>query len=214
MKETDEPLFRALLEQRPELCACRSSLQAAFRVLLSCFRGGNKLMVCGNGGSAADSEHIVGELMKGFRRRRPVPGDRTAALRRLYGAEGEKIAGGLQGALPAISLVSQISLSSAVANDVSADMVFAQQVFGYGRRGDALLAISTSGNAANVINAVMVARALELKTIALTGQTGRLREIAEIALGVPGEDTAGIQELHMAVYHALCAALEAALFPV
>jgi len=213
MKEQSEKYFSVLFEQRPELIACRSALKAAFQTLAACFRSGNKLLVCGNGGSAADSEHIVGELMKGFRLRRPVPEARVARLRGLYGTEGEQIARSLQGALPAISLVSQISLSTAIANDVSADMVFAQQVFGYGRRGDALIAISTSGNAANVINAIKVARALELKTIALTGEGGALKELAEIAVGVPGEDTARIQELHMAVYHTLCAALEADLFP-
>ena len=212
MKEHPEAYFSALFERLPELIACRSSLQAAFQALTACFRGGNKLLVCGNGGSAADTEHIVGELMKGFRRRRPVSEAQVARLRTLYGAEGERIARNLQGALRAISLVSQISLSTAIANDVSADMVFAQQVFGYGRKGDALIAISTSGDAANVNNAVKVARAMELKTIALTGQRGILREIAEIAVSVPAEDTAAIQELHMAVYHALCAALEAELF--
>jgi D-sedoheptulose 7-phosphate isomerase len=213
MREQKETVFSALFGQRPELTACRSSLEAAFQALTACFRGGNKLLICGNGGSAADSEHIVGELMKGFRSRRPVPEGRVAGLRRLYGEEGGRIAGNLQGALPAISLVSQISLCTAITNDVSADMTFAQQVFGYGRKGDALIAISTSGEAANVINAVKVARALQLRTIALTGQRGTLGEIAEIAIGVPGEDTARIQELHMVVYHALCSALEAELFP-
>jgi D-sedoheptulose 7-phosphate isomerase len=205
--------FSALFEQRGELSPCRLSLESAFEALTSCFQAGNKLLICGNGGSAADTEHIVGELMKGFRSRRPLPEPQVNKLRELYGAEGEEIARRLQGALPAISLVSQISLATAVANDVSADMVFAQQVFGYGRRGDSLLAISTSGNAANVINAVKVARALELKTIALTGEGGTLKELAEITISVPGGDTARIQEYHMSIYHSLCAALEAEMFP-
>jgi len=205
--------FSALFEQRAELIPCRSSLEAAFEALTSCFRAGNKLLICGNGGSAADTEHIVGELMKGFRSRRPLPEADVARLRELYGNNGEDIARRLQGALPAISLVSQISLATAVANDVSADMVFAQQVFGYGRPGDALLAISTSGNAPNVINAVKVARALDVKTIALTGEGGALKELTEISINVPGGDTARIQEYHMSIYHTLCAALEAELFP-
>ena len=205
--------FSALFEQRAELIPCRSSLEAAFEALTSCFRAGNKLLICGNGGSAADTEHIVGELMKGFRSRRPLPEADVARLRELYGNNGEDIARRLQGALPAISLVSQISLATAVANDVSADMVFAQQVFGYGRPGDALLAISTSGNAPNVINAVKVARALDVKTIALTGVGGALKELTEISINVPGGDTARIQEYHMSIYHTLCAALEAELFP-
>jgi len=203
----------ALLERRAELIPCRSALEAAFEALKSCFQAGNKLLICGNGGSAADTEHIVGELMKGFRSRRPLPESEVAKLRTLYGSDGEEIARRLQGALPAISLVSQISLATAVTNDVSADMVFAQAVFGYGRPGDALIAISTSGNAANVINAVKVARALDLKTIALTGQGGTLKGLAEISISAPGGDTARIQEFHMALYHSLCAALEAELFP-
>jgi phosphoheptose isomerase len=214
MKEQAESCFSTLFERWPRLTGCRWPLQAAFDELAACFHGGNKLLVCGNGGSAADSEHIVGELMKGFRSRRPLPASRVESMRKLYGEEGEEIARRLQGALPAISLVSQVSLATAVSNDVSADMVFAQQVFGYGREGDSLIAISTSGNAANVINAVKVARALQLKTIALTGEGGVLKDLTDIAISVPEEDTAGIQEMHMAVYHTLCAALEAELFPV
>jgi D-sedoheptulose 7-phosphate isomerase len=202
-----------LFEQQTELIPCRSALEAAFEALKSCFQAGNKLLICGNGGSAADTEHIVGELMKGFRSRRPLPEAELAKLRTLYGSDGEEIARRLQGALPAISLVSQISLATAVTNDVSADMVFAQQVFGYGRPGDALIAISTSGNAANVINAVKVARALDLKTIALTGLGGTLKELVEISISAPGGDTSRIQEYHMAIYHSLCAALETELFP-
>lgn len=182
-------------------------------VLRECYRQSGKVLVCGNGGSAADAEHIVGELMKGFRSRRPLPETDIAKLRKLYGSEGEKLARRLQGTLAAISLVSQSSLCTAITNDVCADMVFAQQVFGYGRAGDALIGISTSGNAANVINAVKVARALNLRTIALSGEGGTLKELAEITISVPSSETARIQELHMSIYHALCAALEAELFP-
>jgi len=213
MNDIATKILADLFDRRPELIPCRSSLQTAFAALEACFRGGNKLLVCGNGGSAADSEHIVGELMKGFRSRRPLPEPRVERLRRLYGEEGATIALRLQGALPAISLVSQVSLCTAISNDVSSDMVFAQQVYGYGRSGDALIAISTSGGAANAINAVKVARALEMRTIVLTGGGGALGELSEITIGVPGIDTAAIQEYHMAVYHGLCAALEAEMFP-
>ncbi len=213
MKKQTETLFSALFSTSPELTSCRDALEAVFETLIACFRGGNKLLVCGNGGSAADTEHIVGELMKGFRHSRPVSADQIEKLRSLYGTEGERIGSKLQGALPAISLVSQTSLATAVANDVSPDMVFAQQVFGYGSEADALIAISTSGNSVNVINAVKVARALNLRTIALTGPSGTLSEIAEFPIRVPGHDTARIQELHMAVYHTVCTALETALFP-
>lgn len=203
----------SLFERHPELISCRSHVEAAFERLADCFRKGNKLLVCGNGGSAADSEHIVGELMKGFQSRRPLPDARIAGLRALFGSEGESIARRLQGALPAISLVSQTSLATAITNDVSADMVFAQQVFGYGRPGDVLIAISTSGNAENVINATRVARWLDVGTIALTGGGGTLRDIAEIVIAAPAGETARIQEYHLAIYHALCAAVEDELFP-
>jgi phosphoheptose isomerase len=213
MKQNVRPIFEQTLKQQPELGLCRDQIEEAFMVLRECYRQSGKVLVCGNGGSAADAEHIVGELMKGFRSRRPLPETDIAKLRKLYGSEGEKLARRLQGTLAAISLVSQSSLCTAITNDVCADMVFAQQVFGYGRAGDALIGISTSGNAANVINAVKVARALNLKTIALSGKGGTLKDLAEITISVPSSETARIQELHMSIYHALCAALEAELFP-
>lgn len=212
MEKKVQTIFEQTLKQHPELKTCRDQMEEAFAVLRDCYRQSAKVLVCGNGGSAADSEHIVGELMKGFRSSRPLPETEIARLRKLYGNDGEKIGRSLQGALPAISLVSQISLCTAISNDVSADMVFAQQVFGYARPGDVLIGISTSGNAANVINAVKVARALDMRTIALSGQGGTLKQLAELTIGVPGSETARIQELHMAVYHALSAALEAELF--
>jgi phosphoheptose isomerase len=212
METKVQAIFKQTLKQQPELRPCRGQIEEAFAVLRECYRHSGKLLICGNGGSAADSEHIVGELMKGFLKPRPLPETEIGRLRKLYGSDGEKIARRLQGALPAISLVSQISLCTAITNDVSADMVFAQQVFGYGRPGDVLMGISTSGNAANVINAVKVARALDLRTIALSGESGTLKELAEITIGVPGGETARIQELHIVVYHALSAALEAELF--
>jgi len=197
MEKKVQNIFEQTLKRHPELRPCRDQMEETFAVLRDCYRQSGKLLICGNGGSAADSEHIVGELMKGFLKPRPLPETEIGRLRKLYGS---------------ISLVSQISLCTAITNDVSADMVFAQQVFGYARPGDALIGISTSGNAANVINAVKVARALDMRTIALSGEGGTLKELAEIAISVPGSETARIQELHMAVYHALCAALEAELF--
>jgi D-sedoheptulose 7-phosphate isomerase len=202
-----------LFERHPHLEPCRASLTEAAEVLIDSFRAGGKLLVCGNGGSAADSEHIVGELMKGYRSLRPLGPERAAALGRYFPGEGAALAAKLQGALPAISLVSQVSLTSAVANDVGAEMVFAQQVFGYGRPGDVLLAISTSGNAANVLNAVRVGRAFGLRCIALTGTGGALGRLCDPSVAAPGADTAAIQENHMRMYHALCGAVEAELFP-
>jgi D-sedoheptulose 7-phosphate isomerase len=200
----------SLLQRYPVLKECEQELAAAFDLLEAAYRGGNKLLVCGNGGSAADSEHIVGELMKGFLKRRPIP---AADAAKLEAAGGQEIAGRLEGALAAIALPSQMSLLTATANDGDYDLTFAQQVYGLGGPGDALLAISTSGRAKNVCNAVIVAKAFGLKSIALTGRTGgELAPLADIAIKVPSDDVAEIQELHLPVYHWLSTELEAAFF--
>lgn len=203
-------LLPSLFERYPVLRACEKELRAAFDALVAVYRNGNKLLVCGNGGSAADSEHIVGELMKGFLKRRPLkPGD----IAKLEATGGSEIASRLQGALAAISLPSQMSLLTATANDGDYDLTFAQQVYGLGRPGDALLAISTSGNSRNVCNAVIVAKAFGLKSIALTGGSGgELATLADIAIKAPSDDVAEIQELHLPVYHWLSTELEAEFF--
>jgi D-sedoheptulose 7-phosphate isomerase len=199
-----------LFERYPVLRACEKELRAAFDALAAVYRSGNKLLVCGNGGSAADSEHIVGELMKGFLKRRPLPAEHAA---KLDAAGGNEIAGRLQGALAAISLPSQMSLLTATANDGDYDLTFAQQVYGLGRPGDALLAISTSGTSRNVCNAVIVAKAFGLKSIALTGRSGgELAPLADVAIKVPSDNVAEIQELHLPVYHWLSTELEAEFF--
>jgi D-sedoheptulose 7-phosphate isomerase len=187
----------------------REELLAAFELLAGALGAGGKVLVCGNGGSAADSEHIVGELMKGFRRRRALPPSDRQRLQSAWGEEGRLLAGRLQQALPAISLVSQVSLATAVANDLGADLVFAQQVYGYGRAGDALIALSTSGNAANVLAACRTARAFGLKVLGLTGrQGGELARLCDRCLRVPADETAEVQVWHLRCYHLLCAALE------
>lgn len=202
-----------LLSNYPELKVCASDIQAAFEILRIGFRNGGKLLICGNGGSAADAEHIVGELMKGYLLKRPVPEEMRARLASVVPQEGDYLAGHLQGALPAISLVSQSSLLSAIANDTAADMAYAQQVYGYGREGDVLLGLSTSGNARNVIHAMQVARALGLHTLALTGPTGgKLKPLCEVCICVPGDSTPAVQERHLPVYHTLCAMLEEEFF--
>jgi D-sedoheptulose 7-phosphate isomerase len=199
-----------LFERYPVLRACEEPLRAAFDALAATYRSGNKLLVCGNGGSAADSEHIVGELMKGFLKRRPIPATDAA---KLEATGGKQIASRLQGTLAAISLPSQMSLLTATANDGDFDMVFAQQVYGLGRAGDVLLAISTSGKSANVSNAVIVAKAFGVKSIALTGRSGgELATLADIAIKVPSDNVAEIQELHLPVYHWLSTELEATFF--
>jgi len=200
----------SLFERYPTLQACERELRAAFDLLAAAYRNGNKLLVCGNGGSAADSEHIVGELMKGFLKRRPLPPEQIA---KLEAAGGEAMALRLQGSLAAISLPSQMSLLTATANDGDYDLTFAQQVYGLGRVGDVLLAISTSGKSKNVCNAVIVAKAFDLKSIALTGKSGgELATLADIAIRVPSDNVAEIQELHLPVYHWLSTELEATFF--
>ena len=169
-------------------------------------------MVCGNGGSAADSEHLVAELMKGFLKRRPISSSHVAQLE-AASKDGKAIASLLQGALPAISLASALSLTSAIANDIDFEMIFAQQVYGLGRTGDVLLGISTSGTSKNVSNAVIVAKALGLGTIALTGRSGgALASLADVSIKVPSDDIVEIQELHLPVYHWLSTELEATFF--
>ncbi|MCF7838895.1 MAG: SIS domain-containing protein [Candidatus Marinimicrobia bacterium] len=204
-----------IFTRRPELAACRPAAQAAAKLLRQCFGHGGKLLVCGNGGSAADSEHIVGELMKGFCQPRPVPSDIRRKLVAAWPEDGLALAAQLQGALPAISLVSQSALLTAFANDVSPDLIFAQQVYGYGRPGDVLWAISTSGNSKNVIQAARVGRALGLGVLGFTGpEGGALASLCDVVLCVPGADCAEIQEGHQVLYHALCAQLEAVFFRV
>ena len=161
-----------LLERYPVLRPCEQELGAALDLLAAAYQAGNKLLVCGNGGSAADSEHMVAELMKGFLKRRPISASHVAQLEAADPTEGKAIAGRLQGALAAISLASPVSLTSAIANDIDFEMIFAQQVYGLGRPGDVLLGISTSGTSKNVSNAVIVAKALGLKSIVLTGRSG------------------------------------------
>lgn len=202
-----------LISSYPELQVCAPDISAAFELLQACFHDGGKLLTCGNGGSAADAEHIVGELMKGYLLKRPVAAETRAKLISTHSQNGDYLADHLQGALPAISLVSHTSLISAISNDTAADMVFAQQVYGYGREGDTLMGLSTSGNSRNVTHAMQVGRALGLHTIALTGPTGgTLKSIVDVCICTPGESTPAIQERHLPIYHVLCAMLEEGFF--
>jgi phosphoheptose isomerase len=202
-----------LLERYPVLRPCEKELSAALDLLVAAYRAGNKLLVCGNGGSAADSEHMVAELMKGFLKRRPISAPHRAQLEAASKTDGETIAGRLQGALAAISLAAPVSLTSAIANDIDFEMIFAQQVYGLGRPGDVLLGISTSGNSKNVSNAVIVAKALGLGSIVLTGRSGgTLAPLADVSIQVPADDIVEIQELHLPVYHWLSTELEDIFF--
>ncbi len=202
-----------LIARYPDLAECRESIQMAGDALVKCFREGGKLLVAGNGGSAADAEHIVGELMKGYLLKRPIPIDDRARLAAAWPDGWGALADRLQGALPAISLVSQTALITAFANDVAADMAYAQQVYGYGRPGDVFLGITTSGNSPNILNAVKVARAYGLHTIGLTGHSGGgLAGLCDIMICAPAEGAPAVQERHLPIYHALCGHLEIEFF--
>jgi phosphoheptose isomerase len=215
MNRESKELSEKFFQRNSDLGVCRESIESALVVLADAFRSGNKVLVCGNGGSAADAEHIVGELMKGFRLPRRLADRSVADLEKRYPEEGPLLGEKLQGALPAISLVSQSSLCSAITNDSGAEMVFAQQVYGYGTSGDVLLALSTSGAAENVLYAVRTAKAFGLKTVGLTGRTDSpLTELCDVAIQVPAADTAEVQVYHAKVYHHICAVLEAVFFGV
>jgi len=212
MDKNTEKTLNDMISKYPELEACRADIAGAFDLMKRCYNGGHKILICGNGGSAADAEHIVGELMKGFKSQRKLSAGKKEILANLYD-DGKYLSDNLQEALPAISLVSGISLSTAFANDVSADMVYAQQVFGLGAKGDIVIGISTSGNSKSIVNAMKVARAFGLKAIALTGnQTGAIEKFSDISIKVPQSDTYLVQELHLPIYHALCAMIEQEFF--
>ena len=203
-----------LIERYPVLSKCRPAIESAIRALADCYAAGGKLLVCGNGGSAADSDHIVGELMKGYLKPRRLDDDLRARLRAADPALGPALADCLQGALPAISLTAGSALLSAFSNDVRPELAYAQAAFGHGRKGDVLLGISTSGNASNVRSALVVGRAIGMTTVGLTGVGGgAMAALCDILIAVPAARTFEIQELHLPVYHCLCAAVEERFFP-
>ena len=213
MKQVTEAYIASFFERREDLQFLQKSVLDAVQMLTHAFHNGNKLLLCGNGGSCADCEHIAGELLKGFLLKRPVKQELIDELTRRYGEQGREIGEKLQQGLPAISLGAHSAAISAFANDVDASLVYAQQVLAYGRQGDILLGISTSGNAENVSAAMMTANSLGLHTIALTGRDGgKLARLAEISLIMPQQETYRIQEEHLAIYHLLCAAVEYELF--
>lgn len=202
-----------LIKRYPILEKNREEITKTYELLEECFAAGGKLLIAGNGGSAADSEHIVGELMKGFVKRRPVSENMAEALKAVDMERGAALAQKLQNGLPAIALTNHAALSSAFANDVDGMMSYAQQVNGYGAAGDVFLGISTSGNAENVMYAAVTAKAKGMKVIGLTGKDGgKLAKIADAAIIVPEQETYKIQELHLPIYHALCLMLEERFF--
>lgn len=213
MNETMQKHIDLLVSRYPALDAVKDDIQRAYEIMKDCYDGGGKLLIAGNGGSCADAQHIVGELMKGFCRRRPVSGDFRKALLAADAEDGGEIADKLQGGLAAIALTDHQALNTAFANDVDANFCYAQQVYGYGRPGDVLLGISTSGNARNLMYAVAVAKAKGMKVIGLCGKDGgRLGKAADCAIIAPAGETYMIQELHLPIYHALCLMLEDTYF--
>lgn len=200
-----------LLERYPSLEQCKQSIIDAYDVLEECFVSGHKLLIAGNGGSCSDAEHIVGELMKGFKKPRECSLEFAKRLKEIDDKKGKELACKIQGCLPAIALNNHQALNTALINDITngGEMIFAQQVLGYGQLGDVFLGISTSGNSSNVINAIIVAKAKGMKTIGLTGKTGgRIKEFCDVSIVVPLDETYMIQELHLPIYHCLCLMLE------
>ena len=193
---------------------CENEIKSAIEALISAYKSGGKLLLCGNGGSCADCDHIVGELMKGFLKKRPVSDEKREEMKERTDINDELIAK-LQGGLPAISLPSICALSSAFANDVDPELTYAQSLYALGRKGDVLIAISTSGNAKNVFAAAKVAKSIGMTVIALTGEgRGALGSLADIVIAVPERETYKIQELHLPVYHAICAEVEEYFFKI
>lgn len=215
MKQSTLKSVDTLIEHFPELEVCRGDLVRAVEVLCESYRQGHKLLICGNGGSASDSEHVVGELMKGFIKKRPIGEALYSKMKELCPEHADYLRDNLQGALPAVALVNETALTTAFANDQAPDLSFAQQVLGLGQAGDVLLGISTSGNSANVIYAVEMAKVMGMPTIALTGKSGgKLKPLADVCIAVPHDVTYRIQEYHLPVYHMLCIAVEEEFFEV
>ena len=213
MEKHLEKHIEQLIERYPLLTVCRKDICAAYEILETAYTNGRKLLVSGNGGSASDSEHIVGELMKEFKLKRRVYGDKAEEMRKISPELGEVLAVNLQGDLPAISLTGHSSLTTAFMNDSEPELIFAQQVNGYGKKGDVYLGISTSGNSRNVLFAAVTAKSKGLKVIGLTGQReNRLMQYADVCIRVPETETYKIQELHLPVYHCLCMMLEDRFF--
>lgn len=198
-----------LIMRCPHLECCKGNIIIAFEFIRDCYKNGGKLLVCGNGGSAADAEHIVGELMKGFKKARHLASIEVEKLVEIDSLMGRTLADNLQGALPAIALDGHPALTTAYMNDCEPIICFAQQVYGYGCKNDVLFAISTSGNSRNVLYAVVAAKAKGMVVIGLTGENdSKLSAMSDVCIRVPSTETYQIQELHLPIYHCLCLMLE------
>lgn len=213
MKENAQRYLEELISRYPVLEVCVKDIYAAAELLINCYRNNGKVLVCGNGGSAADSLHMVGELMKGFVLPRKLDNDIQEKLRLNYPEMAEYYIENLQASLPAISLINEVGLTTAYANDKAPDLAFAQQVLGYGKCGDVLFAVSTSGNSKNIIYAAEVAKVCGIKVIGLSGESGgKMNTLCDICIKAPSSVTFKIQEYHLPIYHALCLCLEEEFF--
>lgn len=192
-----------LYERYPALEVCKEDIEKALGLMIETYKKGGKILICGNGGSASDSEHIVGELLKGFILKRPVTDERIP----------ERLRKGLQGSLPAISLPSQCAILSAFINDVDPEMMYAQLVYGYAKPEDLVIGLSTSGNSKNVVNAIEVANCMGVKTLSMTGKAeSKMSQMSDVTIKVPETETYKVQEYHLPVYHYLCAEVEKVFF--
>ena len=202
-------LLEELIRRYPQLKDISDKINEGAERLIRCYQNGNKVLICGNGGSSSDSDHIAGELLKGFEQKRPLNDSVKSSLLSISGKRGPYLAEKLQTSLPAISLSAHSGLVTAVANDTDATLMYAQQVIGFGEPGDVLLGISTSGNAQNVLDAAITARAKGMTVIGMTGETGgKLKSFCDILINVPEKRTSYVQELHLPVYHTLCLMIE------
>lgn len=202
-----------LMKRYPVLEICKEEIIGGYELMETCYKNGGKLLIAGNGGSAADSEHIAGELMKRFKTPRSIPEDLKKKLIEVDSIRGENLAKNLERPLMAIPLVAHEALTTAYINDVDGLGVFAQQLYGFGREGDVFLGITTSGNSQNVMSATVVARALGIKVLGLTGENGgELSQVANVCVKVPETETYMVQELHLPVYHCWCLMLEDKFF--
>lgn len=206
-------MINELVSRYEQLNACKQDIEIAANLIIDCYKMDGKVLICGNGGSAADSEHIVGELMKGFLKKRPLTVEQRLAMINNCDMLDDELLSKLQGGLPAVALPSAAGLNSAFCNDVDPELIYAQSVVGLGNPCDVLIALSTSGNSKNVVAAAKVAKGLGLTVIALTGESGgSLKSVADVCIKVPETETYKIQELHLPVYHYLCAATESEFF--
>lgn len=203
----------SLYERYPQLGVCKKDIDSALEIIKKVYSSDGKLLACGNGGSCADSDHIVGELMKSFVVKRKPENEFCNNIRRLFPDSADKIINGTEGALQAISLPAQSAVISAFSNDVDPDLIYSQLTYGYGRCNDVLVCMSTSGNSKNVVYAAMSAKAKGMHTIALTGEReSKLSRICDVTVRVPETETYKIQELHLPVYHYICAEIEKCFF--